>query len=297
MISLGNQHTRLSVNVNGRSLMATKIPVIMYHALEDELHPSGALDLGSRLYVLQVKHFQEQMEYLHLGGYRTFLLSELVAMQKWPPKAVVLTFDDGHQSNYTLAMPILQSYGFRANFFVTTGWIGKKNYMEAEQIRNLHGLGMEIGSHGVTHHFLPDLSRIACKDELQQSARTLQEIIGEDIRSFSSPGGRIDNNVKSMLEEVGFKIGCSSSVGIYKKSTPSLAIPRICITSSCSMETFQQLILLKAQILGPMIFRNGMLAICKKILGNYAYEYIRRVILENKTFQIWSQRDGNAHEK
>jgi peptidoglycan/xylan/chitin deacetylase (PgdA/CDA1 family) len=91
-----------------------RVPVLMYHALEDEAHPSGAKDLGEQVYVLQVNQFLEQMEYLKKNEYQTFFISELVSLKKWPVKAVVLTFDDGHESNYALALPILQSFGFKA---------------------------------------------------------------------------------------------------------------------------------------------------------------------------------------
>ena len=59
------------------------------------------------------------MEYLHREGYRTFLLDELQQVEPWPEKSVVLTFDDGHESNYLLALPILQEFGFKAHFFIT----------------------------------------------------------------------------------------------------------------------------------------------------------------------------------
>jgi len=127
------------------------IPVLMYHALEDKAHPAGAKDAGEQRYVLQVSQFREQMEHLHQEGYKTFLLDELQALVDWPVKSVVLTFDDGHESNFTLALPILQEYRFKAEFFITTGWIGTQYFMTEEQIRGLYRAGMGIGSHGVTH--------------------------------------------------------------------------------------------------------------------------------------------------
>ena len=37
-----------------------------------------------------------------------------------------VTFDDGHISNYEVALPKLQSRGIAARFFITVGWAGKK---------------------------------------------------------------------------------------------------------------------------------------------------------------------------
>ena len=150
------------------------IPVLMYHALEDDAHPSGATDAGEQLYVLEVSSFREQMSYLHREGYRAFLLEELRALGEWPDKAIVLTFDDGHESNSSLALPILQECGFKAKFFITTGWIGTPNFMNKEQIRGLHRAGMGIGSHGVTHRFLSDLPEAEVRAELIDSKTVLE---------------------------------------------------------------------------------------------------------------------------
>jgi peptidoglycan/xylan/chitin deacetylase (PgdA/CDA1 family) len=42
-----------------------------------------------------------------------------------PSRAVVLTFDDGHVSNYTLTLPILLEHHLRP-FLLTVGAIGKE---------------------------------------------------------------------------------------------------------------------------------------------------------------------------
>ncbi len=41
-----------------------------------------------------------------------------------PKKSVIVTFDDGHESDYTLALPLLRKFNFKATFFITTDWIG-----------------------------------------------------------------------------------------------------------------------------------------------------------------------------
>lgn len=40
-----------------------------------------------------------------------------------PARAAVISFDDGYRDNYTVALPILQSHGMRAVFFVATGYL------------------------------------------------------------------------------------------------------------------------------------------------------------------------------
>jgi hypothetical protein len=44
-------------------------------------------------------------------------------------KVVILTFGDGYQSQFTLAKPVLDKYGYKGNFFVTCNKVGMANKM------------------------------------------------------------------------------------------------------------------------------------------------------------------------
>jgi len=43
-----------------------------------------------------------------------------------PPRALLITFDDGYWNNLALAAPLLREYGFPATLFVSTGYIGSR---------------------------------------------------------------------------------------------------------------------------------------------------------------------------
>jgi peptidoglycan/xylan/chitin deacetylase (PgdA/CDA1 family) len=251
----------------------------MYHALEDASHPAGAVDAGEQRYVLQVSQFSEQMEYLHREGYRTFLLDELQVLTELPEKAVVLTFDDGHVSNFTLALPILQKYGFKAEFFITTGWIGTTNFMNAEQIRGLHRAGMGIGTHGVTHRFMPDLAESELFVELHQSKKTLEEYIGLPIESMSYPGGRMNQSTDEAAQKSGYRYICSSVPQRHHVSSDSVIIHRFALTSDVTLDRFTSL--LNGSGLNALRFRHLLLSAVKKVLGNDLYIRLRSVLLRS----------------
>jgi len=253
------------------------IPVLMYHALEDVDHPAGAKDPGEQRYVLQVNQFREQMEYLYREGYRTFLFDELQGLAEWPDKAVVLTFDDGHYSNFTLALPILQEHGFKAEFFITTGWIGTPYFMSEEQILGLHQAGMGIGSHGVTHRFLSDLHEDEVNFELIDSKGKLETCIGMPIISLSYPGGRLNKSTQRIAQNSAYRYVCSSVPQYHQKVSGQALIDRFAVMAGMTLDTFEAL--LQGRGLGALRFRHTLLAGTKAIMGNTMYNRFRSVFI------------------
>jgi peptidoglycan/xylan/chitin deacetylase (PgdA/CDA1 family) len=251
------------------------IPVLIYHALEDESHPAGSSEPGEQLYVLTVKNFCEQMEYLHQEGYRTFLLEELAGLDSWPEKGVVLTFDDGHESNILLALPILQKYGFKADFFITTGWIGTPHFMNEEQIKALSDAGMGIGSHGVTHAFLSDLSQTDTRKELENSRDTLVEILKRPIASFSAPGGRINGRVSGQAIACGYRMICTSHPGLMTANVSFSAIPRFALRAADTLASYSMILRKDPNFLRSIARRNSILKFAKRLLGNNIYLKLR----------------------
>jgi peptidoglycan/xylan/chitin deacetylase (PgdA/CDA1 family) len=66
-------------------------------------------------------------------------------------KVVILTFGDGYQSQYTIAKPILDKYGYKGNFFVTCNKVGTSNKMTWPELSQLYQEGNVIGSKTVDY--------------------------------------------------------------------------------------------------------------------------------------------------
>jgi len=255
------------------------IPVLMYHALEDVDHPAVSRDAGEQRYVLQVDKFCEQMEYLSQNGYKTLLLDELLAVPEWPEKAVILTFDDGHESNATLALPILQDYDFKAEFFVTTDWIGAPHYMSTEQILTLYHAGMGIGSHGVTHIFFDNLDINDMQQELLLSKNRLSTIINVPISSIALPGGRTHKDIESRAREINFKAIFTSMPGLLFRGCSLYQIPRIPIYGNTNLSAFESIVSADMKYYSKIQRRNVLLMALKSMLGNRLYVNIRKFLL------------------
>jgi autotransporter-associated beta strand protein len=85
-----------------------------------------------------------------------------------PDKIVVLTFDDGPASGYTVVAPILKSFGFNGSFYVCDfdSFRTRKDwYMTWRQMKAMADEGFEIGNHSVGHSPGFD-AMMAMEDEL-----------------------------------------------------------------------------------------------------------------------------------
>jgi peptidoglycan/xylan/chitin deacetylase (PgdA/CDA1 family) len=106
--------------------MAEAVPVLMYHSIAPEIE-------GWAYNYLSIKPvvFEDQVAALKDAGYVAVSLRELfeyvAAKRRLPPKAVVLTFDDGYLDNWVFAFPILRKYGFRGTVFVSTDFIDRRS--------------------------------------------------------------------------------------------------------------------------------------------------------------------------
>jgi rhamnogalacturonan endolyase len=88
-----------------------------------------------------------------------------------PDRVVVLTFDDAVRSHAMFVAPLLQKHGFGATFFVCEFPpdfnTAKEKYMTWEQIRSLHEMGFEVGSHTRTHTHVDRMSQEKFVEELR----------------------------------------------------------------------------------------------------------------------------------
>src|SRR5687767_14758683 len=95
--------------------MPLSLPIFTFHAMD---HSPAVISFSPAF-------FERGMRFLHQTAYRTLKLVDVAAHirngHSFPERSIVLTFDDGYQSVYDHAFPILQRYGFSATVFLTVG--------------------------------------------------------------------------------------------------------------------------------------------------------------------------------
>lgn len=205
------------------------IPVLMYHAVvSPDAPPVAGREEGAWFYDLPVERFQSHMALLRQQGYRILKAGEQHSSHK---KGVILTFDDGEMNNFTLAVPILKSFGFQAYFFVTPERVGRPDYMDWPQLRALLNDGMVVGSHGLTHAVLPVMNDRDLRRELEEAKRILEERLIVTVDTFSVPRGFYDDRVVKFAGEAGYRHIFVSDVDPRR---PDHVIGRIAVKASWS---------------------------------------------------------------
>jgi peptidoglycan/xylan/chitin deacetylase (PgdA/CDA1 family) len=163
---------------------------------------------------------ERQLQLLLRLGYRPAAASEAVTGSG---KLLHVTFDDAFRSVRN-ALPVLERNGVRASIFVCTGYADDGRAMDVpelegelrvrpqelstmawDELRELAGRGVEVGSHTVSHPHLPTLSDAELADELRSSRQRLEDELGRPCRLLAYPYGECDERVRAAARAAGYE--------------------------------------------------------------------------------------------
>lgn len=192
----------------------------------------------------------------------------------------VLTFDDGLESDYAIALPILQEQGIAATFFVTANNIGRSGYLKAEQVREMAVAGMEIGSHGLEHQYLVTLPRVAAEREISESKDRIEQILGRTIVSFAAVGGHYKPWMIDYAALSGYKAFAGMVPGKSRHPLMGIAtLRRNHVQAHHSLSYITSLVEGHARIMARNILRYRILELPKVVLGMEGYDLVKARLL------------------
>lgn len=225
------------------------IRILLYHSV-------GDIDLRDELGIrVDKSKFFKQMRFLKENSYKVWQLGDAIDHIKSksliPEKVIVITFDDGYKDNVLNAAPVLDKFSFKATFFVTTEYIGKtktspkrewQNWecMDKADLRDLVGMGHEVGSHSMHHLNLCDLSPERLSRELKDSGEELTHLSDREINIFSYPYGNFNDEVVKAVRLQGYKAACTTIDGLNDSSTDPYKLKRTEITSRDTIKFFRK---------------------------------------------------------
>lgn len=186
-----------------------------------------------------VERFRSHLEYLVSCGYKATTVSDLLenGLKSHGDKLISITFDDGYKDNFETAAPILKQLGLTATFFITASYIAgstkkkwadgsSREFMSWEDLAKLSEMGFEIGSHMVNHVDLTALTETELNREFVESKDLISKQIDKEVKTFSYPYGKINQEVVQAAKRSGYIGGCSSFPGFNKDSTDRYILRR-----------------------------------------------------------------------
>lgn len=129
-----------------------EVAVLMYHDISLQPLKDG---------IISVDQFEEQMQLLNDAGFHVIGMDEYVSFMleegTVPDNAVLITFDDGYESFYNHAFPILKRFGYAATNFVIVSTIDDQTLpgeakLTWEQMREMEQDRMSFYSHSYAQH-------------------------------------------------------------------------------------------------------------------------------------------------
>ena len=216
------------------------VPVLTYHQVRD-WRPSDSP--AARRLITPPAVFATQMAALAKAGYVTVsgtrLVDHLLTGAPLPPKAVVVTFDDASQGQYTNALPVLRRHRFVATFFVMTVVLDKPRWLSRAQVRRLDRLGMTIAVHSWDHQPVPTYRGDDWRVQLVTPARELGGLVGHRVRLFAYPYGRWVRAAFPKLQQAGY-VAAFQLAGPMDPTGPQWTIRRIMVAPTWSRTTLLQ---------------------------------------------------------
>jgi peptidoglycan/xylan/chitin deacetylase (PgdA/CDA1 family) len=200
--------------------------------------------------------FEQHLRFL-VSRYNLITLNELVdalGNEKWadlPPRALVVTFDDGHRGNADL-LDLFQQYRVRPTIYLCSQIVGTKRHywfleskdpeplkglpngerlallersgfsfngdfaeaqaLSVEEVRRL-GEAVDFAAHTRFHPVLTMCSDAECADEIESAKPEIENLTGVDCADFSYPNGDYGEREMSLVRQAGYRSGRTIDLG------------------------------------------------------------------------------------
>lgn len=237
---LNNESNGQNQSDNGNKVSTGKLknglPVLMYHFFYDKNQGSGQDNNW-----MEISDFEAQMKYLSDNN---FYFPTWEEVEKYidgkielPEKSVVITVDDGDDSFFDLAVPVIQKYNAKATSFVITSWYGYRAGNKQPNISyQSHSDCMHEGaSNGKGVMLSWSYDKIMA--DVKQSSQTLG---GATV--FCYPFGQYNELDKKVLKDAGYGLAFTTEGGRVYKGSDKYALPRVRMSRGVSINSFASMV-------------------------------------------------------
>ena len=219
------------------------VPILSYHRFGDQ---------ASKM-VVTPDAFDAQLQALADGGYRVQRLGALRGFlsveEALPAKSVVITVDDGHESFYRLAFPLLKKHAVKVTLFVTTDTVGTRDAITWLQLQEMMATGLvDVQAHSKSLRNLAERApgeadlayRRGLELEVQLSRKAIeQRLPGVTVVHFAYPFGQANAHVIETLQRNAFELGLTMNPGSNAFYAHPYTLNRTMVLGEHSLDDFK----------------------------------------------------------
>ena len=196
-----------------------QVIIFGYHRFEKQVRRPDT-EMTPEMFEAQMKELKDKN--IPVIGMQDFLAWKR-GEKTIPPKAAIITFDDGWKSQYEVGWPILKKYGYPVTLFIYTEGIKGMRFgggaaMSWEMLAEMRDAGADIQAHSATHQDLrKPFDKVQKKrlnpEEYQQwlagevigSKQMLESKLGILVNCFAVPFGYINDPVREFIKQAGYE--------------------------------------------------------------------------------------------
>ena len=209
---------------------------LMYHRFNENKYPSTNIKMDI---------FYEQMEIIKNLNYKfydpKYLVNKFDDIKN--EKKILITIDDGFKSFYNEAWPYLKKNKIPFILFVSTEPVGKKGYMNWEEIKEIDNSELgHIGHHSHTHEYLIDMDEKEFIEDIETATEIFKKKLGYSPLIFSYPFGEYSLYMKKFISSK-FEIAFGQHSGVIDVNKDKFELPRFPINEKYGdLKRFKSLI-------------------------------------------------------
>src|SRR3954470_20420164 len=196
-----------------------QVIIFGYHRFEKTVHRPDT-EMTPEMFEGQMKELKDKN--IPVIGMQDFLAWKR-GEKNIPPRAAIITFDDGWKSQYEVGWPIMKKYGYPLTLFIYTEGVKGMKYgggaaMSWEMLGEMRDAGVDIQAHSATHQdlrrpFDKTLKKKLSPEEYQEflqreiigSKQLLESKLGIKVNCFAVPFGYINDQVREYIVKAGYE--------------------------------------------------------------------------------------------
>jgi peptidoglycan/xylan/chitin deacetylase (PgdA/CDA1 family) len=212
------------------------VPILMYHVIAAPPRGTPYPDLWVR-----PTAFADEVDALARAGYHATTLDAV--WRAWhgrgtmPRHPIVVSFDDGYQSQSTGARRALDRLGWPGVLNLVAANVRLAGGLTRAEVRAMMRDGWEIDAHTLTHVDLTTVDPVRLTHEVAGSRAWLRRAFGVRADFFCYPAGRYDPAVESAVRAAGYRGATTTTAGIASHGADPFALPRVRVTPEMTAAT------------------------------------------------------------